>query len=99
MISFQGVALSAEELESILQIERIKCDKLAERESKGNGTCKTIWDGILCWPSAYSNQVLTQQCPSYIAGFDHLLTLNQVKSFIHYYRAYEVILSRPEEDI
>ncbi|KAK6631331.1 hypothetical protein RUM44_005857 [Polyplax serrata] len=72
MISFQGVALSAEELESILQIERIKCEKLAERESKGNGTCKTIWDGILCWPSAYSNQVLTQQCPSYIAGFDHL---------------------------
>ncbi|EEB13319.1 parathyroid hormone receptor, putative [Pediculus humanus corporis] len=65
----KGIALSAEELEAVLQLEKLKCEKLAQNDNE-KGTCKTIWDGIMCWSWAYPNQILTQQCPSYIAGFD-----------------------------
>ncbi|KAF4527489.1 hypothetical protein B566_EDAN014543 [Ephemera danica] len=33
--------------------------------------CPSVWDGIACWSKAAAGTLLTQNCPEYIAGFDH----------------------------
>ncbi|XP_039302340.1 secretin receptor isoform X2 [Solenopsis invicta] len=61
----------------INRIQKIMLDKLElefKRCDRGNifapGWCPEIWDDILCWNSTAPGQLVVQQCPSYIVGFD-----------------------------
>ncbi|XP_063815575.1 parathyroid hormone/parathyroid hormone-related peptide receptor-like isoform X8 [Pseudophryne corroboree] len=44
--------------------------QIATHISKGS-ECSPQWDGIICWPKGFPNQLVSVPCPDYIYDFNH----------------------------
>nr|XP_033773242.1 parathyroid hormone/parathyroid hormone-related peptide receptor-like isoform X2 [Geotrypetes seraphini] len=50
-----------------------KCQKniKAQAEMSKDLACVPEWDGIICWPGGFLNELVSVQCPEYIYDFNH----------------------------
>ncbi|XP_069490206.1 parathyroid hormone/parathyroid hormone-related peptide receptor-like [Ambystoma mexicanum] len=65
--------ITKEEQIYLLEEANTKClkDMKAKLNRIQDFSCFPEWDGIICWPSAMKNQLVSVQCPEYIYDFNH----------------------------
>ncbi|XP_063067591.1 calcitonin gene-related peptide type 1 receptor [Engraulis encrasicolus] len=50
--------------------QKITKDTILNRRTSGDSTCRSTWDGWLCWADEEAGEMSVQHCPSYFKDFD-----------------------------
>nr|XP_056719326.1 parathyroid hormone/parathyroid hormone-related peptide receptor-like [Euleptes europaea] len=65
--------LTKEEQIYLLDKAKAKCHRqiTAQQGSVKDENCLPEWDGIICWPESFSNELVAVSCPDYVYDFNH----------------------------
>ncbi|XP_054851015.1 parathyroid hormone/parathyroid hormone-related peptide receptor-like [Eublepharis macularius] len=65
--------LTKEEQIYLLEEAKSKCHRQinAQQGRVKDGNCLPEWDGIICWPESFPNELVAAPCPDYVYDFNH----------------------------